>query len=311
MSNIHPMKRKAMITTNKIFGVGLLALLAFVLVDRCIYTVRETETAITVIFGEPKDVQDNAGLHFKLPWANVVKIDKRNLEYDLDNAEEISDVKQERLTVDAFARYRITEPQIFYESFKSGASNWSSLRLNGEEGIKQVMRNALRQTLGEVTIEDIVTNLRAELMTRMETRMQAEVRKFGVQIIDVKIRKADYPDDIAETVYLQMRSKRQENAQLIRSEGTRDSTRIRAEADRKRVEIIAKANQEALEIKGAADAKRNAVFNEAYNRDAEFFAFYRSLQAYEAALQQGETTILLSPDSEFFKYFNDLNGKRD
>lgn len=298
-------------SANKLVGLGLILLVIFVVVDRCIFVVKETETAITLVFGEPKSVEDKAGLHFKVPIANVVKIDKRILEYDLDRDVEISDVRQERLTVDAFTRYRITDPQLYYESFKSGASNWAGFKQNGQNGIEQVMRNALRQTLGEVTIEDIVTNLRAELMTLIETRMQAEVRKFGVEIIDVKIRKADYPEDIAETVYDQMRAKRQEIAQKIRSEGARDSTEIRATAERRRAEILADANRKSLEVRGDADATRNAVFNEAYNRDPEFFAFYRSLQAYEEALLKGETTILLSPESEFFRYFNSLDGGRN
>jgi len=297
-------------TANKIFAVGIFALLAFILVNRSIYTVKETENAIVIQFGKPRAVIQESGLQFKLPWEDAIKIDKRNLEYDLDEAMEVSDVDQERLTVDAFTRYRITDPQLYYQRFISTAGDPSRLQVAGEFGIKQIMQNSLRQTMGEVTIQDIVTNLRTELMTRIESQMDTEARKFGVRIIDVKIRKADFPDDIAETVYGQMRSQREETAQLIRSEGSRESTRIKAEAARKRAEILADANREALEIQGSADAKANAVFNEAYSKDAEFFAFYRSLTAYEAALERGETTILLSPDSEFFRYFNDLNGDR-
>ena len=298
-------------TANKIFALGILLLVGFILITRSMYAVQETEHAIVIQLGEPKREVSDPGLYFKLPWEDAVKIDKRNLEYDLDRPMEVSDVRQERLTVDAFARYRITQPQLYYQRFISSAGDPSRLQIAGERGIRQIMENSLRQALGEVTIQDIITNLRTELMDRIESGMQSEAQKFGVQIIDVKIRKADYPDDIAETVYGQMRAQRQERAELIRAEGRRESTRIKAEAERERAEILAKANQESLEIKGDADATRNATFNEAYNQDPEFFAFYRSLIAYEQAFEQGETTILLSPDSEFLRYFNDLQGRRN
>jgi len=327
---------------------GLLAL--FIVLRVCTFTVRETENAIVIVLGNPRGVVTEAGLKFKLPWANIVKVDKRNLGFDLDRAMEVSDVKQERLTVDAFARYRIVEPLVYYQRFKtSGASDDETLKRAGQEAIKRIMQNSLRQTLGEVTIEDIVTNQRAELMKRIAARMEDEARKFGVEILDVKIRRADYPGDIAETVYAQMSSARKEEAELIRSEGKRESTRIQAEANRTRAEILADANRQSLEITGQADATRNCIFAGAYDglpvkidevqreaaegdeasnigavitceftdpnaqRDqqrAEFFAFYRSLLAYEEALKKGDTTILISPDSEFMRYFNNLEGKR-
>jgi membrane protease subunit HflC len=318
----------------------------------CFFVVRETENAIVIVLGNPRGVVTQAGLHAKLPWAEVVKVDKRNLGYDLDQGLEVSDVNQERLSVDAFARYRIIEPLVYYQSFRFGAGDSQTLRSNGQGAIERIMQNSLRQTLGEVAIEDIVTNQRAELMNRIGQRMQDEARKFGVEIIDVRITRADYPSDIAERVYAQMSSARLEEAELIRSEGRRDNTRIQAEAQRLREQILADARRQALEIQGKADATRNCIFAGAYDglpvrveevplvaeegvaaqgpgvgatvtctiaegavaRDpqrAEFFAFSRSLIAYEEALKKGETTILLSPDSEFFRYFNDLQGRRD
>ena len=329
-----------------VFGAILFAF--FVFAQTCLFVVKETENAIVILLGNPQGVVTQAGINAKLPWADVVKIDKRNLEYDLASAMEITDVNQERLTVDAFARYRIVDPLLYYQTFIAGAGDARGLRRSAQAGIDGIMQNSLRQTLGEVSIEDIVTTLRAELMLRIAQRMQGEARKFGVEIIDVKIRRADYPGDIAQTVYDQMSSARKEEAELIRSEGQRENTRIQAEAGRKRAEILADANRQALEIQGQADATRNCIFAGAYDglpvvvdrveateeegesidygvgvtcrfsgqnaaRDpqrAEFFAFYRSLQAYEASLKQGESTILLSPDSEFFRYFSDLQGRR-
>lgn len=343
--------------------------IGLILAQSFLFVVRETESAIVILLGDPKEEIDNSGLYFKVPWAEVVKIDKRNLEYDLARDMEITDVNQERLTVDAFVRYRIDEPTIYYQSFRSAAGSDAGLKRAGEAGIDRIMQNALRQTLGEVSIEDIVTRLRAELMRRIGERMESEASRFGVEIIDVRIRRADYPVDIAQTVYDQMGSARKEEAELIRSEGQRENTRIQAEANRRRAEILAEANRLALEIQGQADATRNCIFAGAYDglpvavtreevneptladpdavnadgspvgptleiidtaaggprilcrftspeatRDperAEFFAFYRSLLAYEEALKNGDdTTILLSPDSEFFRYFNNLQGNR-
>lgn len=333
-------------------AIGLL-LIAFFAAQTCFFVVRETQNAIVIVLGDPQGVVSEAGLHTKLPWANVIKVDKRNLGYDFDRTVEVTDVNQERLTVDAFARYRIVEPLQYFRSFSGGgAGSEESLKAAGQRAIGSIMENALRQTLGEVSIDDIVTRLRAELMTRIASRMEQEARKFGVEIIDVKITQADYPNDIAQTVYSQMSSARNEEAELIRSEGKRENTRIQAEANRKRVEILAEANRRSLELQGAADATRNCIFAGAYDgrpvkieevkeelaegqsedaasrlattvtcaftdanspgdpERAEFFAFSRSLSAYEEAMKKGETTILLSPDSEFFRYFNDLQGRR-
>jgi membrane protease subunit HflC len=332
--------------------VGL-AILAFVVAQTCFFVVRETENAIVILFGDPQGVVKDAGIHPKIPFANVVNIEKRNLSHNLDGQMEVSDVNQERLTVDAFVRYRIVDPLVYYQRISRGASDPASLQRQGEAAIESILKDKLRQTLGEVSIDDIVTRLRAELMKRIATRMEDEARKFGVQIIDVKITQADYPNDIAQTVYNQMSSARNEEAELIRSEGKRESTRIQAEANRRRVEIVADARRRALEIQGQADATRNCIFAGAYDgrpvkidevkpvaeaptpgmsstadlattvtcvfsepaapgdpERAEFFAFNRSLQAYEEALKKGDTTILLSPDSEFFRYFNSLSGRR-
>ncbi len=337
-----------MAENKRYIAIGAVLFAVFLFAQTCLFVVKETENALVILLGNPQDVVDEAGLNLKLPWADIVKIDKRNLEYDLASAMEITDVNQERLTVDAFTRYRIVDPLLYYQTFIAGAGDSRGLRRSAQAGIDGIMQNSLRQTLGEVSIDDIVTNLRAELMVRMAERMQGEARKFGVEIIDVKIRRADYPGDIAQTVYDQMGSARKEEAELIRSEGQRENTRIQAEAERKRAEIRADASRQALEIQGTADATRNCIFAGAYDglpvvverieateeegaavdygvgvtcrftnntavRDpgrAEFFAFYRSLQAYEVALKQGDSTILLSPDSEFFRYFNNLQGTR-
>ncbi|MEE9328618.1 MAG: protease modulator HflC, partial [Parvularculaceae bacterium] len=176
-----------------------------------------------------------------------------------------------------------------------------------------ILENAMRQALGSLTITEIINTKRAALMTTITTATAEQARAFGVKIIDVKIRQADFPKENAERVYEQMRSQRQEQAQAIRSQGQETAIKIQAEADRDKARIIAESQETSQKIRGQADAERNAIFADAYSKDPEFFAFYRSLTAYETALKKtasGEASILMSPDSEFFRYFNDVNGRK-
>ena len=337
-----------------------------------LFKVNEREQAILLRFGDPVRVEDSAGLKVKSPIENVVFLDKRNLEYDHD-AQEIFTVNQERLVVDAFVRYQIIEPLRYYESFRAaGGADQRTLRTEGEKRLSAVLESSLRAVLGEATDIEIIRDNRTQLMQSIKEMMSEEVRKFGVSIIDVKIRRADFPTENEDDVYQRMRSERLQIAQRIRAEGDEQKRRIEAQADRRETEILANANRRALEIQGAADAARNCIFAGAYDgvpvniteeeldaavaesdlpedatlpspdgtapspaavqasslvsdevnaaiiaceflpggqRDAsrsEFFAFYRSLEAYETALQSGETTILLSPESEFFRYFKNF-----
>lgn len=363
---------------NRYFGPALVigALVAFFIVKSFLFTVHERRQAIVLRFGDPVRVEATAGLKFKLPIENVIYLDKRNLEYD-NPALEIFTVNQERLVVDAFARYRIIEPLRYYESFRQGGASEQVLRREGERRLAAVLESSLRRVLGEATDTEIIRNERTHLMQLIRDSTAKEARKFGVRIIDTKIRRADFPQENEEDVYQRMRSERIQIAQRIRAEGEEQFRRITAQADRAETEILARANRMALEIQGKADATRNCIFAGAYDgapvrieerepgsavvgadivegapeaaaneetasgvapattdvsvlrpdnaltitckfvaggaRDpqrAEFFAFYRSLQAYEAALKKGETTILLSPDSEFMRYFSNLDGRR-
>ena len=355
---------------NRLLGPGLIigVFVAILVVTSFVFTVNEREQALVLRFGDPVRVETNAGLKFKLPVENVTFLDQRNLEYD-NPALEIFTVNQERLVVDAFVRYQIVEPLRYYESFRaSGAADQRTLRIEGEKRIAAVLESSLRAVLGEATDIDIIRDRRAQLMLAIRDVMAEEARKFGVQIIDVKIRRADFPQENEDDVYERMRSERIQIAQRIRAEGDEQARRITAQADRAETEILARARREALEIQGQADATRNCIFAGAYDgvpvriteeefpvvegvddveateedtvapaavaeiqqaiadastlirceflpggaRDperAEFFGFYRSLLAYEQALRQGDTTILLSPDSEFFRYFNNFESR--
>ena len=349
------------------FLAGFVLIGVFIVINLFAYTVNEREHKIVLRFGDPVRVVSDAGLNFKLPVENVVSLDKRNLEFD-NKPIEIFTRNQERLVVDAFVRYQIVEPVRFYESFRQGGAGQNVLRREGERRLAAVLESSLRRVLGEATDTAIIRDQRAELMRLIRDATAEEARKFGVRIIDTKIRRADFPKENEDDVYDRMASERQQIAQRIRAEGDEAARRITAQADRAETEIIARAKRLGLEIQGAADATRNCIFAGAYDgvpvdivekdpvesavlvegataaatndeaapsdatenlapenalsitcefqpggqRDpqrAEFFAFYRSLLAYEEALNNGETTILLSPDSEFFKYFRDFQPR--
>ena len=291
------MMRQASIVT-----VGVIAAVVLFLVLSAAFVVPETRSAIVLRFGEPTNVYTTAGLKFKAPIIeNVQFIDKRNRE--LDHAEiEIIASNQERLRVDAFARYRVVDPLQFYQAVRTIGE--------GERRLLSLMEDSLRRVLAEVSVDEIVTTQRPALMRRIRDLFGENARGLGVEIIDVKIRRADLPPQNSQAVFQRMITERQQLAQQIRSEGAEAAKQIRAQADRQATEILARAGEEAERIRGAADAERNGVYAAAYGKDPEFFDFYRSLIAYEAALAEGQTTLVLSPDSEFFRYFNDLQGSR-
>ncbi|MEO1135221.1 MAG: protease modulator HflC [Pseudomonadota bacterium] len=281
-------------------GIGLFA--SLFLLFNIAFIVPETHSALVFRFGEPKSQYTEAGLRVKLPFVETVRfIDKRNRNLD-QNPTEIIARNQERLIVDAFARYRIVDPLLFYQSVRSEGQ--------GEVRLGTQLEDSMRAILGAVTVDEIISERRSELMLGIRDLLGQSARSLGVEIIDVKILRADLPQTNSEAVFQRMIAERRQLAQQYRSEGREQANQIQAQADRQVTEILAEANEESEKIRGAADAERNAVFAAAYGKDPEFFAFYRSLLAYEEALQKGDTTILLSPDSEFFRYFNNLEGRR-
>ncbi|MEM6748283.1 MAG: protease modulator HflC [Pseudomonadota bacterium] len=231
----------------------------------------------------------------------------RNLNFDADPVEVIV-ANEERLLVDAFVRYRISDPLVYFQTLSRGSTDPGNMRSRFNDRLDAVLGEAMREVLGEVNIRSIITEQRNALMSDIQENVAAEALKLGVTIIDVRIRQADFPEENAENVYNRMISDYRQQAERIRADGERRAREIVAQADKDAVEILAEANEESQIIRGQADATRNETFASAYTKDPEFFAFYRSLTAYETALQDGETTIILSPDSEFFRYFNDTAG---
>jgi membrane protease subunit HflC len=254
-----------------------------------------------VRLGQPVRIVTDPGLHSKVPLIDsVINIDKRIL--DLENpAQEVIASDQKRLVVDAFARYRITEPLKFYQTL--GTVDGANLQLS------ILLNSALRRVLGEATLTQVVRDQREHLMTLVREQLGAEARSFGIDVVDVRIRRADLPEQNSQAVYQRMQTERQQEAAQIRAQGTQRAQEIRARADRDVTVLLADAQSKGEQTRGEGDAERNRIFAEAYGRDPDFFSFYRSMQAYEAGLRPNDTRMLLKPDTDFFRYFVDPSGK--
>lgn len=294
--------------------VGLFILIAAaIIISQTAYVVNEKEQVIILRLGEPVEERTEAGLYFKWPLIETkVKLDKRNLNFDMPNAQPITAANEELLQVDAFIRYQITDPLLYYTSFNAGSTNFRLIRRAGDDRIRQLLTTNLRNVLGGVSITDIITSRRAELMREIQDSTAEQAKRFGITIIDLRIKRADFPDQNAARVYDRMKSEYKFEAERLRAEGDEEAQKIRSTADRDMARILAEAEQKSQELRGKADGERNAIFNAAFSQDPEFFEFYRSMIAYERALNEGtgDTTYVISPDSEFFKYFNGLEARR-
>ena len=286
------------------FAGGALAVIAVILLIvgySSLFQVYQTRQALVIRLGNPLRVVTQPGLHVKMPLLDtVIYVDKRIL--DLENpSQEVIAADQKQLMVDAFARYRVVDALRFYQTV--GSVDGANSRLS------PFLNSALRAALGEATLTQVVRDQREQLMARVRDQLDREAQQFGIQVVDVRIRRADLPDQNSQAVYKRMQTEREREAQEFRSQGTQKAQEIRAKADRDATVIVAEATSKAEQTRGEGDAERNRIFAEAYNKDPDFFAFYRSMQAYDAGLQQGDTRFLVRPDSEFFRYFLDPNGK--
>jgi membrane protease subunit HflC len=288
------------------FGIagGILAVLiiaALILGYSSLFTVYQARQALVVRLGQPQRVVTEPGLNFKMPLIDsVIYVDKRIL--DLENpAQEVIASDQKRLVVDAFARYRIQDALKFFQTVGSieGANSRLATLLN----------SALRRVLGEATLTQVVRDEREQLMGRVREQLDQEARGFGIMVVDVRIRRADLPEQNSQAVYQRMQTERQREAAEFRAQGTQRAQEIRSRADRDVTVLIADATSKAEQTRGEGDATRNRIFAEAYNKDPDFFAFYRSMQAYENGLKAHDTRMVLKPDSDFFRFFGDPTGK--
>ena len=282
---------------NPFGGFALLAVLvvAVILAAYACFVVDPTEQALVLRFGQPvRDLIAAPGLYVRAPFIDsVVYVDKRILALD-DERQEVLVAENQRLEVDAFVRYRIADPLRFYQSV--GSVKGAEAQLGG------MLNSALRRTLSEASIVDIVRDRRDALMSDIRDQVKEGAERFGIEVVDVRIKRADLPEENSEAVFRRMQAERQRLAAGFRAQGSQQSQQIKADADAKVTITIAQAQQQSDQIRGEGDGERNRIFAEAYSKDPEFFAFYRSMEAYDSGLKPG-TRAVLGPQSDFFRYF--------
>lgn len=285
---------RSVLTAAAVIVAGLV-----VVAMSALFTVHQAHQALVLQFGAPVRVIQEPGLKVKIPFIqNVVYFDKRLLDFDAD-AQEVIMADQKRLVVDAFARYRIVDPLQFFQA----VTNEANMRAR----LAAIVNSSLRNVLGSVPFSTVLTARRAELMQQISQSVVNETRSFGVEVVDVRIMRADLHPDNSAAIFERMKTERDREAKQERAEGQETSQRIRAEAERDRTVVLADANRQSSILRGQGDGEATRIFADAFNRDPEFYAFYRSLQAYQKALGEG-TTMVLSPDSEFFRFFRDQRG---
>jgi modulator of FtsH protease HflC len=285
---------------NILIGLGVAAAAALILLMSALFTVHQTQQALVLQFGNPKRVIKEPGLHVKVPFIqHAVQIDRRVLDFDAA-AEEIILGDQKRLVVDSFSRYRIVDPLLFYQT----VTDEERLRSR----IDTILDASLRKVLGEVPLFTVLSEDRAGLMNRIRDQANREAKQFGIDIVDVRIKRADLPAENSQAIYHRMQTEREREAKELRAQGAELAQRIRSRADRERRVIIAEAEKEGEIIRGEGDAEAIAIFADAFGKDVDFFSFYRSMQAYRDALGDTNTSFVLSPDSEFFRFFGSPNN---
>jgi len=279
-----------------------IAVLAVVGLMSSLFIVDEREKTLVLQFGRVVAVEEEPGLNFKIPLIQeVVRYDDRILSIDVDPLE-VTPLDDRRLVVDAFARYRIADVNQFRQAVGTGGEGAAERRLDG------ILRDELRGVLGSVTSNDILSTDRAALMLRIRNGAIDEARGLGVEVVDVRLKRTDLPAENLDATFERMRAEREREATDERARGNEAAQRVRAQADRTVVELTSDAQRQAEIIRGEADARRNNIFASAFGRDPEFFEFYRSLTAYDRALQGNNSSMVMSPDSEFFNYLKSPDG---
>ncbi|MDY0073002.1 MAG: protease modulator HflC [Thauera sp.] len=284
-----------------IFGGAVL--LAAVVASASLFTVDQRQYAVVFQLGEVKEVIDQPGLNFKLPLIqNVRYFDKRILSMDTPEAERFITSEKKNVLVDHFVKWRIVDPRLYYESV-AGDEARARTRLS------QTVNAGLREEFGRRTVHDVVSGERDRIMEQMRERADRDARTIGVQIVDVRLKRVDLPNEVSESVYRRMEAERTRVANELRSEGAAEGEKIRADADRQREIIVAEAYRSAQQVKGEGDAKATAIYADAYGKNADFYAFYRSLEAYRSSFAGKDDVMVVDPSSDFFRFMKDASGK--
>ena len=282
--------------------VSIIAIVGIVITGfSALFTVNQTQQALVLQFGEPKRTIQEPGLAFKMPFIqDVIYYEKRVLSLIPQDAEEVILSDQKRLQVDAYARYRIEDPLLFYQTVRN--------ELGARGRLEAIIDSSVRRALGRETLASILTGQRNDIVRSIGEEVNASVSSLGIQIIDVRLRRADYPTATSQNIFNRMKSEREREAKEFRATGEEEAQKIRADAEKTRTVILSEAQREAQETRGAGDAQAIQIYADSFGQDAEFFAFYRSMEAYRKSMGQNDTSMVLSPESSFFRFFKDKSG---
>jgi len=288
---------------NRLVTIFVAGFIALMLLSSTIFVVDQRRFAIVFALGQVKEVISEPGLHFKLPppFQNVIYLDKRILTLDTPDADRFITAEKKNILVDAFVKWRITDPRLYYVSF-TGDENRARDRMS------QIIKAALNDEITKRTVREVISGERAAVMAAVQAKVVAEAKEIGVGIVDVRLKRVDYIEQINNSVYERMRAERVRVANELRSTGAAESEQIRADADRQRTVIIAEAFRDAEKVKGDGDAKASAIYAEAFGKNPEFARYYRSLEAYRASFKDRSDVLVVDPSSEFFKYMKQPAG---
>ena len=267
-----------------------------------LFTVNQTQQALVLQFGEPKRIIQEPGLSFKIPFIqDAVFYESRVLSLIPQDAEEIILADQKRLQVDAYARYRIEDPLLFFQTVRN--------EFGARARLESIIDSSVRRVLGRETLASILTGEREAINGSIRDEVNESVKSLGIEIIDVRLRRADYPQATSQNIFNRMKSEREREAKEFRATGEEEAQKIRADAEKTRTVIVAEARREAQEVRGQGDSEAIRIYADSFGRDPEFFAFYRSMEAYRKSIGESGTSMVLSPNSSFFRYFKDKDGE--
>lgn len=285
---------------TKIFFL-LTLILTFVLLLSSLFTMNERQLGLVLQFGEPKRVIKDSGLNFKIPFIqNVIRYDKRILEYNLP-VEEVIAVDKKRMLIDSFARFKIIDPLEFYKTVANEQNVRNRLNAN--------VISSLRRVVGTVTLDELLSSERTNIMDRIKVEVNDAAQRFGIEVVDVRIRRADLPEANSQAIFERMISERVREAKEFRAKGAEAAQIIRAEAEKDRTVLLAEATRKSEILRGEGESKSISIYANAFEKDSDFYSFYRSMQAYKNVLGEEGTTMILSPDSQFLEFFKDSRGK--
>jgi membrane protease subunit HflC len=287
---------------NKLLIIGgVILFIVGVVASSSLFIVEQTQQAIVLFFGKPQKTIQDPGLYFKIPFGEeVVYYDKRVLDLDPPKERMIL-ADQKRLDVDSYARYRIVDPLLFYQTTR---------RVTEVSGkMSPIINSSLRAVLGNETLLEILSGKRAEIMVDIQKAVNDSVKRFGMEIVEVRVRRADYPEETRSNIENRMKSEREREAKEFRARGFEMAEGIRADAGKQKIVLLAQAQKKAETLRGEGDGLAIKIYADAFGRDPEFFAFYRSMQAYKKSMDSQDTTMVLSPNSDFFRFFGDMTGR--